>query len=30
MLLQRLGKIKIIDAPVLLKCYDLYRYKPDE
>ena len=30
MLLERLGKVKIVDAPVLLKLYDLYRYKPDE
>jgi hypothetical protein len=28
-LLDRLSKVKIIDASVLLKLYDLYRYKPD-
>jgi hypothetical protein len=25
-LLERLGDIKIIDAPILLKLYNLYRY----
>jgi len=30
LLLERLDSVKIIDAPVLLKLYDLYRYKPEE
>jgi hypothetical protein len=29
-LLDRLGRVKIIDASVLLKLYDLYRYRPDQ
>ena len=28
-LLTRLSKVKIIDAPVLLKLYELYRYRPE-
>jgi hypothetical protein len=28
-LLDRLSNVKIIDAPVLLKLYDLYRYRPE-
>ena len=28
-LLDRLSQVKIIDAPVLLKLYDLYRYRPE-
>lgn len=29
-LLRRLGDIKVIDAPVLLKLYNMYRYKLHE
>ena len=28
-LLTRLSKVKIIDAPVLLKLYELYSYRPE-
>ena len=28
-LLGRLSSIKIVDAPILLKIYDLYRYKAE-
>lgn len=28
-LLDRLSDVKIIDAPVLLKLYELYRYRPE-
>jgi len=29
-LLDNLSSIKVIDAPILLKLYNLYRYKPAE